>query len=311
MSIQTIEETFECPDSPRLSLSNIRGSVNIQAGEDRTISVVAYKHTDTGDEENTHVELSQIKDGTVKVSTRYNHKGFRFFRKWVPCKVDYEVRVPEECSLKVRGVSNSASIQGIDGIHDISSVSGDVDLHALAGEIKIKVVSGDVQAEKLSGLMRLETVSGHIKIKGSEISSVSGKTVSGDVVIESPMGDGPFDFNSVSGDIKLYLPGGQGAMVTSSSLSGNIRNSLTSSQSNHTRNKQRTEIEGGGVEINHSSVSGDIFLMRESDNSIPQLKEDLLPFEEPDQSRSEILEQVNRGEMSVDQAVEMLASDSG
>ena len=125
------------------------------------------------------------------------------------------------------------------------------------------------------------------------------------------MGDGPFDFNSVSGDIKLYLPGGRGATVTSSSLSGNIRNSLTSTQSNHTRKVHRIEIEGGGIEINHSSISGDIFLMGESGNGTPQVKEDLLPDEEPAQSRSEILEQVNRGDLSVDQAVEMLAGETG
>ena len=46
--------------------------------------------------------------------------------------------------------------------------------------------------------------------------------------------------------------------------------------------------------------------MGESDNGTPRVEEDLLPNEEPAQSRSEILEQVNRGELSVDRAVELL-----
>lgn len=307
MSVQTFEETFECPDSPRLRLSNIRGSVTIRAGGAGKISVVARKHIDTGDEENTSVDLSQSKDGTVEVNTRYNQKGFRFFRNWVPCKVDYDVSVPEDCSLKVRGVSNSAKMEGIRGNQDISSVSGGVYLRDLAGELKIKMVSGDVQAESLSGPVRLNTVSGNIKISKSDITSLSAKTVSGDLLVDSLLGDGPHNIKSVSGDVKLHIPGGQGAVVTSSSLSGNIRSSLPCSQSIHTRNQHRIEIEGGGIEINHSSVSGDIILMDERRTGTPKVKEDLLPGEEPAQSQSEILEQVNQGELSVDQAVEMLA----
>jgi DUF4097 and DUF4098 domain-containing protein YvlB len=310
MSTQTIEETFECPDSARLSLSNIRGSVNIQAGEGGKISVVARKQLNTGDEENTIIELSQTNDGTVKVNTRYNHKGFRFFRKWVPCKVDYEVRVPEKCSLKVRGVSNSANIEGINGIHDISSVSGDVKIRGLTGELTLKTVSGDVQGEMLSGPVRLKTVSGDIKLIKSDISKITGKTVSGDMLVETPLGNGPYDFNSVSGDIKLYLPSLRGATVTSSSLSGNIWNSIASSQSNYSRNTHKIEIEGGGVEINHGSVSGDLFLDSENINDPSGNESEEIPSENRSQTRTDILERVDRGEMSVDQALQMIASNS-
>lgn len=310
MSIKTIEERFSCPDSPRLNLANIRGSVKIQSGEAGEISVIARKHVNTGDEVNTLIEFSQSSDGTVEVSTRHNQKGFRVFKKWVPCKVHYEILVPEECTLKVRGVSNTARIEGITGIHDISSVSGDVELRALGGELKLNTVSGDVQGEMITGPVLLKTVSGDIKFKNCDISKLTGKTVSGDMEVESPLGDGPYDFNSVSGDIKLYLPGVRGATVTSSSLSGDIRNSLTSTQSKLSRHTRRIEIEGGGVEIHHSSVSGDIFLLSENNNGGATAEEELLPVEEPAQSRSEILEQVNRGELSVDQAVAKLASDT-
>jgi hypothetical protein len=309
MSIKTIEEIFTCPDSPRLSLSNIRGSVNIQAGEDGVIAVVGRKHLYTGDDENTLVEMSQSRDGTVKVSTRYTHKGLRFLRKWVPCKVDYEIRVPKECTLKVRGVSTSTLITGIAGNHDISSVSGDVDLRSLAGELRLRMVGGDVQGESISGPVRLNTVSGEIKLQKSDIPKLSGKTISGDLMVESPIGDGPYDFNSVSGDIKLHFPSLRGATVTSSSISGAIRTSIPTFQSNQARNRQQIEIEGGSVNINHNSVSGDLFLESDGKNSGSLAEQGLLPDEEPAQSRAVVLEHVDRGELSVDQAIIMLASD--
>lgn len=228
----------------------------------------------------------------------------------MPCKVDYEVRVPKECTLKVRGVSSSTVITGITGSHDISSVSGDVDLRSLAGELRLKMVSGDARGELISGPVRLNTVSGDIKLKKSDIEKLSGKTVSGDVLVESPIGDGPYDFNSVSGDLKLHFPILRGATVTSSSISGDIRTSLPTSQSSQARNHHRIEIEGGGVEFNHNSVSGDIFLVSENENGGPPAEQELLPVEEPAQSQADILEQVDRGQLSVDQALKMLASDS-
>lgn len=310
MSIKTIEETFECPDSARLSLSNIRGSVNIQVGEAGIISVVARKHLNTGDEENTHIELSQSSDGTVKVKTHFDQKGFLFFRNWKPCKVDYEIQVPKECALKVRGVSDSTKIEGISGFHNLSSVSGDVEIRGLTGELTLKTVSGDVQGELISGPVRLKTVSGDIKLLKSDISKITGKTVSGDMLIETPLGNGPYDFNSVSGDIKFYLPSVRGATVTSSSLSGNIRNSFASSQSNHSRNTHKIEIEGGGVEINHGSVSGDLFLDSENINDPSGNESEEIPSENRSQTRTDILERVDRGEISVDQALQMIASNS-
>ncbi len=91
MSVETIEKTFDCPDSPHLTLSNIRGSVKIQPGDNGAIAVTAAIHNDSGDQENTRIEISQADDGSVKIYTRYDHMGFRFNRKWYPCKVDYEV----------------------------------------------------------------------------------------------------------------------------------------------------------------------------------------------------------------------------
>ena len=164
MSIETLEKKFTCTGTASLSLTNVRGSVNIQPGEDGEITIIASKRINTGNAENTRIELSQTEAGEVKVATRYDHGGFGFFRKNHPCKVDYDIRVPETCILKVRGVSNSTSIEGVTGRKDISSVSGDIDLRNLNGEIKVKNVSGDIDGKEVSGSAHLEVVSGDIKI---------------------------------------------------------------------------------------------------------------------------------------------------
>jgi hypothetical protein len=303
MSVETIEKTFSCPDSPHLTISNIRGSVKVQPGENGVIAVTAEKYHDSGDAENTRIEISQTDDGSVKINTRYDRKGFRFFRKWYPCKVDYKVLVPKECSLRVSGVSNSATIEGILGEVDISSVSGGIECRSLMGQIKIKTVSGDVQGEALSGSARLNAVSGDINLKNSDFPALRGKTVSGDLVIETPLGDGPYEFNSVSGDIKLDISPVDGATVSSSSISGDVRTSLPLSHTNQSRNHRRFEIKGGGVEINHSSISGDLILDGENNNGASEIESEEGPSLDRSPTRTDILGCVDSGELSVDQMI--------
>ena len=145
-------------------------------------------------------------------------------------------------------MSNSARIEDISGKIDISTVSGELELSSLSGEIRLRTVGGDVQGEAISGPTRLDTVSGDINLKKSDIPVLKGKTVSGDLVVETTLGDGPYSFNAVSGDIELFIASIRGATITSSSLSGNIRTSLEPSYTNHSRNRHRIDLEGGPME---------------------------------------------------------------
>lgn len=310
MTVEIVEKTFTCSDTPGLTLSNIRGSVNIQPAQNGQITVTASKHVKSGDAENTHIELSQSADGSVKASTRYDKSGIRFLSTWRPCKVDYDVRVPEGCSLKLRGVSNSAIIEGISGTMDLSTVSGDLDCRSLSGEFKVKTVSGDISGESLSGPIQLGAVSGDIKLKNCDFPSLKGKTVSGDMLIETPLGDGPYNFDAVSGDIKLDIPPSLGVTIYSSSLSGNIRTTSQISSSNQSRNNRKVDIQGGGVEVHHHSVSGDLFLVNAKDNGAPKVaREDNLD-QNYSLTRSEILDRIASGDLSAEEALRLFEDQS-
>jgi DUF4097 and DUF4098 domain-containing protein YvlB len=152
--------------------------------------------------------------------------------------VNYEVLVPGNCDLEVRGVSNAARIDGISGDLDISTVSGDLGLYSLSGELKIKSVSGDVQGEQISAPARIDTVSGDFHIKMSNFPSLQARTVSGDLTLETRLGDGPYDLNAVSGDIKVKVTRLIGMTIDSSSLSGDLSCPIPQSLSNPSRNHQ-------------------------------------------------------------------------
>jgi hypothetical protein len=311
MNVERLERTFSCSEAPVLRLSNIRGSVEIRPGDDGVIAIVAEKHLDSGDKENTRIEISQSNAGLVNIHTRYASYGFRLFRKWFPCKVDYAVRVPRDCSLKIRGVSNSTTIEGLRGKIEIATVSGKVDLRSLAGELKLRTVSGDVQGEGISAPIHLDAVSGEVRFLKSDIPQMVGKTVSGDLIFESPLGDGPYDLMTVSGDIELILSRVHGATITSTSLSGRLKTSVPSSYSNQSLNQRRIEIEGGGVDIHHSSVSGDLILINEDKSDTANDIQENIRAKDLKPTRTDILDQVERGELSVEKAVQMFGEASG
>lgn len=265
MNTEILEKTFTCPDSPRFKLSNIRGSVVIRSGEPGVITVKAVKHIES---DNTHIQFSQSEDGSVSVETQYEDQWFRFHSLQHPCKVDYLVTVPNNCALQVRGVSNSAKVEGIQGGLDISSVSGSLECSSIGGSIRVKTVSGDFKGDSNSGTGIFKSVSADFSLSNCQFETLKLNTVSGDVDIETSLADGPYDFNSISGDIHLAIPSDQGVTVISSSMSGDVRTSSPISRMNRSKNFHLIEIEDGGVEINHHSISGDLIIIVEENLSV-------------------------------------------
>ncbi len=307
MQMDTIEKIFHPGEDPDLVLSNIRGEVRIQGNNTNIISVRVEKLVETGDSEHTEIVLSQDTEGRVTLHTQYE-PGLRIFRKNVPCKVNYEVEVPESCRLHIHGVSNSTWIDHVKSEIDISTVGGDLELHSLSGSLTIRTVSGDVKAEQIQAATSINSVSGDIHLRNSLLPGVNFKSVSGDLIFETPLDQGPYIFNTVSGDIQLVLNSTSGISITSSSLSGEVRTTLPVTDSNQSRKITRLQILDGGVEIQHKSVSGDLVLLSEEMAGVHTEREYQVDSMAGIQSNKEILESLERGEIGVEAAVQKIES---
>jgi hypothetical protein len=302
MASEQIQQTFTVPASARLTLSNIRGSVSVEPGEDGNITVTAVKLTDTGDAEHTEVRISQADDGGVKAETLFPRKdSWWFLTLSRPCAVEYTVKVPRTCTVKVSGVSSSTSLQGLSGDLHARSVSGAMQLNHLSGAMRVNTVSGDITGDQLSGKLHFETVSGDIQLAESELASVEGSTVSGDVHLHTPLAEGPYDFRSVSGDIRLYVPTGTCCTAEASAVSGRIVTSLPPAVQTRFTGKSKVEILGGGPKVRLHSVSGNLWI-GSTENETAEAR----PVKPAPASRVKILQQVERGEMSVEEALAQL-----
>jgi DUF4097 and DUF4098 domain-containing protein YvlB len=276
MSDENFEQVFQVTGPARLEVSNIRGSVEIRPGAEGVITVKAEKLVNTGDANQTEIEMTQEADGSVKVKTRFSD----FWLGWIfgskPCEVNYIISAPRACALQVNGVSNDLFAEGfkgdatfktvsgdmtvraLNGSLSFDSVSGDLQLSDLTGNLRLNTVSGDITGTHLSGTVSLNTVSGDFEVEQSSLPSVSATTVSGEIGLETGLGDGPYKFNSVSGDLTLKVPADTCCTAELHTLSGDLSVKLPVASVLRHNGTQTTEIQGGGVKVYLNSVSGDM-----------------------------------------------------
>ena len=299
---ENIEKTFIVSAPARLSVKNIRGSVEIHPGEEGVILVTAVKKEHSGDEKRTEIEITQEADGTVKAATHFPDGGWNWMFGSQPCEVDYVVKAPHQCSLKLNGVSNTVLAEGFEGEVNVNSVSGEITLHDLKGSLRIHSVSGDAEGERLTGTLDLDTVSGDVILKESTLRSINSNSVSGGMSISTPLAEGPYSFKSVSGDVRLVVPPETRCSGELHSISGDLVSAFPVTGFSRHHGSQTVNVQGGGVKISLHSVSGDLSL--DCDVAIPATAEtiDAISSEE----RRAVLERVERGEMTVDEALGQL-----
>jgi hypothetical protein len=278
MSDEKFEQVFQVSQPARLVVKNIRGSVDIQPGEDGAVQVAAVKHSDSGDAKRTEVELTQDPDGTVRAIARFPEGSIDWLFGMQPCKVDFVIKAPHQCDLKVNGVSNDTFVSGLAGEFSFNSVSGDVtlrelsgplsvntvsgdvDLERVDGKLKLNTVSGDVKGQKASGTIHVDTVSGDVRLRESTLPAVEAESVSGDLELQTPLGEGPYRFHSVSGEVRLTVPAETRCSAELHSISGRISTSLPQSSSSRQHGTELVEVQGGGVKVSLNSVSGELSL---------------------------------------------------
>jgi len=305
MSQETIEKKFEVPTPANLKLSNIRGSVDIQAGTDGVIEITAIKHLRSGDQDRTEIIIEQGDDGQVIAKTEYDKSIMNWFGFTRPCKVDYIVKVPSNCDLHASGVSCTFTVQGLKGSIEINSVSGALHLKELQGSMKLGTVSGAIKGENFTGELEANSVSGAIRLMKSQLPMATLKTVSGSMVVETPMAGGPYVFKGVSGSATLVVPEGTSCTARMKSSSGRLRTSLPVTKDQRQGPSGLVEIGGGGPEVVYKSVSGSLRIVKFEEEQVPTSR---VVAEAPAQSvdKIEILRKIERGDISVEDALKEL-----
>jgi hypothetical protein len=320
MNTETTEQLYFVSAPARLEIKNIRGSVTIRGVDGaNSIHITAIKHLDSGDAQRTEIQMSQLADGSVSVQTRYQESGWLLSllgAHW-PCKVDYTVEGPADCTLRVEGVSNTALIEGLKGSLSLKSVSGEIEARRLEGTISLHTISGDIGGDQLSGALTVDTTSGRVRLEASDFSSLQANSVSGVLFFKTPLSTGPYTFKTISGDIRLVVPAKSACNVDFQSISGRFSSNLPAvTGQQRQRGSQSAAVQGGGPMVKFNTVSGNASL--ETDGEVatqppaPSAPEPATPQAATPQealSTREILDQIAEGKLTVDEGLNLIKGE--
>lgn len=232
-------ETFNVGGDAALELSNVAGDVEVRAGASGSIEI---NYTIKDD----RIEVLMSQDGdTVNVEVKYpenvrNVKG----------GVNFEIRFPAQGNLNLRTVSGNISAEGI------------------SGSIELETVSGDVSVTDCSQRMELKTVSGDVIMDGLGASNVDAATMSGDVIYKNgDLLDGPYEFATTSGKIKVSHGSNASYRVAGNTVSGSVNTNIGSLTVKKAKYGPNTSVRGdfgsGDVSLDLSVVSGGISIQEQ------------------------------------------------
>jgi hypothetical protein len=261
-----VEQRIEVTEPCSLYVKNVSGQVSVRVGESGVVVVRASKHGSERRRNNTSILVDHA-GNEVRVRTQGGGRGTWIMGKSV-CSVDYDIEVPLGTVVSVKTVSADARVAGTSGPATIETVSGDALLETLEGDLSFTSVSGDIRVRALSGTLAGRTTSGDVRVEHSELSRFNLNTVSGDLVLDTPLSrDGHYLAKTVSGDLLLRVPSDTGATVQLKTTSGDVHCDLPVDIIRAGRRFWQGRINGGGAAVEMSSVSGDLRITRSGSSS--------------------------------------------
>ncbi len=150
---------------------------------------------------------------------------------------DYTITIPNRMKLKVEAMRWSG---------------GDIRIEGMSGEVEARSNVGDIELVKVNGPLVIWTLSSDITVSYAALSQT-----------------GPHSISSTSGEIDVTLPGNSKGTFDMKSISGEIYSDLDMTfpekeEMRHIGGQLRAKgsLNGGGVDFNVNSISGDVFMRR-------------------------------------------------
>ena len=272
---EEVDKTLDAAPDGEIDVSNIAGTITLVGWSRNQVEV-------TGTLGRNVKELVFERDGdNVTIQVKVPDEGSR------GSDADLTIRVPENSSIDVSGVSADISVEGVRGVQRLQTVSGDVEAESFGNDVSAESVSGDVDVEgdKSDTEINIGTVSGDVTLAGGSgvvrAGSVSGDvvidegtfsraelgTVNGDVIFRSGLRkSGRFSGETVNGDMDVEFAGDISARIEVETFNGSIRNCFgpePQRTSKYTPGLELSFTEGNGDgRIEMSTMNGDVSLCK-------------------------------------------------
>ncbi|MGI8884581.1 MAG: DUF4097 family beta strand repeat-containing protein [Pyrinomonadaceae bacterium] len=244
---ERFEQTYPFSPNGRVNVSNVNGSITVEAWDRNEIKLEAIKTADTR-ENLADVEIKiDARQDSFSVEADYDNarNGTKQWKNYRKLEVQFRLSVPRTAVL-----------------NEIETVNGSVTVSDFVNYTKISAVNGEVKATNLRGSANLSTVNGSVEAafdrleKGTKIS-----------------------LTTVNGRVNLMIPSDSNATVTADTLNGSINNDfgLPVRKGEYVGKDLYGKIGSGDVPIRLNSVNGGLTIARKNDGKSLNPATNLLP----------------------------------
>lgn len=143
--------------------------------------------------------------------------------------VDYDVQVPPDASLLIRGTSGPVHIQNVSGSIEVDFATGGVDVQdGRSGLVRIETIDGPVTLTNVSGgSIHVRTVSGEVTLANTSGPALQVVTNSSAIHFSGPLpANSDCELATHSGDIDVALPASASVDVSASTVTGSAQDSF-------------------------------------------------------------------------------------
>ena len=252
--IEKFEQTYPLSRNGNVSVSNVNGSITVEAWDRDEVRLEATKIADSK-ETLADVEI-KVESTADSFRVEVDYKGWRWNNKGNENKnkkieVEFRLSVPRTASL-----------------NEVETVNGSVTVSNFTNLTKISTVNGNVTATNLRGTASLSTVNGQVMADFDRVEGAS-----------------KINLSTVNGQVNLVLPSDVNATVKADSLNGNISNDfgLPVRKGQYVGRDLYGRIGSGETQIKLSSVNGPLSIGRKNDGRSPNPATNLLPNKKADE----------------------------
>lgn len=251
---ERFEQSYPLNANGRVSVSNINGSITVEAWDRNEVKLVAVK---TADSRETLAEVELRIDAQpdhFSVETDYSSWKNRDGQRWKDkrLRVEFNLMVPRAANL-----------------NEIESVNGSITLSNFTNYTRASAVNGGVKATNLRGTAILSTVNG---------------TTEADFDAVQP--NSKISLSTVNGSVNLLVPSDTNATVKADTVNGSINNDfgLPVRKGEYVGRDLYGRIGSGEAQIKLDSVNGGLSIRRKQDGRNPNPAINLLPQKSRDRN---------------------------
>jgi DUF4097 and DUF4098 domain-containing protein YvlB len=268
---EKFEQSYPLNANGRVSVSNINGSIIIEAWDKNEVRLEATKFADTKEAlAEMELDITSTSD-RFSVEVDYLKKNYGDHKQWGRKRMEVQFRL---------------SVPRTAVLDEIEAVNGSVTVSNFTNITKISAVNGEVTATNLRGTANLSTVNGTVQCDFDRLD-----------------GSSKVNLSTVNGQVNLSLPSDINATVKADTLNGNITNGfgLRVKKGEYVGRDLYGRIGSGEAQIKLDSVNGQLAVNRKNDGKSPNPVTDLLP--EKTSNRDDDVSMNRNIDRSIDQAV--------